>query len=53
MTQYEFDTIMEIIASGAPALSNRLCSSLNELVIERNELKAELDKIKNENDKEA
>ena len=38
MTQFQFDAIVKIIQSGAPALANELCNALNNLVNEHNKL---------------
>lgn len=46
MTQYQFDTIVKVLESGAPALANELANSLNDLVVERNNLAEENDKLK-------
>lgn len=42
MTQYEYDTIMKIISSGAPALSNELCQAITNLVLENQRMAKEL-----------
>ena len=46
MTQYQFDTIVKVLESGAPALANELANSLNDLVVERNNLAEENAKLK-------
>lgn len=46
MTQFQFDLICKIIESGAPALANELCGSLNDLVIDRNNLAKENEELK-------
>lgn len=45
MTQFQFDTICNIIRSGAPALANELCSSLNDLVVDRNQLAQQVEDL--------
>ena len=46
MTQFQFDTIIKVIESGAPALANELCNSLNDLVNEYNALREEKECVK-------
>ena len=46
MNQYQFETILKIIESGAPALANELCNSLNDLVNDRNALAQENEELK-------
>ena len=41
MNQYQFDTIVKVIESGAPALANELCNALNDLVNDYNALRKE------------
>ena len=38
MNQFQFDAIVKIVESGAPALANELCNSLNDLVNDYNVL---------------
>ena len=38
MTQFQFDAIVKIVQSGAPALANELYNALNNLVNEYNKL---------------
>lgn len=49
MTQFQYDAIMKVICSGAPALADELCQSLANLVQENNALKNELNEIKQVN----
>ncbi len=46
MTQLQFELICKVIESGAPALANELCDSLDALVKERNAFAEKLDKLK-------
>ena len=48
MTQFQFDTICSIIRSGAPALSNELCNSLNDLVVDRNQLAQQVETLQSQ-----
>ena len=41
MTQWEFDTILEVLKIGAPVFYERLGNALNNVVVERNKLEAE------------
>lgn len=45
MTQFQFDMICKIIESGAPALANELCNSLNDLVVDYNKLNERIQSI--------
>lgn len=51
MTQFQFEVICKVIESGAPALSNELCSSLNDLVVDRNQLAKQVEDLKSQLDK--
>ena len=46
MTQLQFEMICKIIETGAPALAEELCNSLNDLVVERNNLAQEVEVLK-------
>lgn len=48
MTQFQFEMICKIVQSGAPALSNELCSSLNDLVVDRNQLAKQVEDLKSQ-----
>ena len=48
MTQFQFDTICNIIRSGAPAFANELCSSLNDLVVDRNQLAQQVENLQSQ-----
>lgn len=48
MTQFQFEMICKVIESGAPALSNELCSSLNDLVVDRNQLAKQVEDLKSQ-----
>lgn len=52
MNQWEFDTIIAIVQSGAPALSNRLCNALAFVVNELQSLKSAKNENETENEKE-
>lgn len=41
MTQWEFDTILEVLKIGAPVFYERLGNALNNVVVERNKFEAE------------
>ena len=45
MTQFQFDMICKVIQSGAPALANELCNSLNDLVVDYNKLTERIQSI--------
>ena len=46
MTQFQYDAIIKIICSGAPALADELCESFANVVRERNNFKEEVDELK-------
>ena len=48
MNQFQFDLICKIINSGAPALAEELCGSLNALVQSYNNVIAENEQLKTE-----
>lgn len=50
MNQMQFDVIVAIIKSGAPALAEELVNALVNLVNSYNEQKAELEKLKSSED---
>ena len=55
MTQFQFETIVRIIKSGAPALANELCEALVNVIEENANLRRTLDenkKVETEDTKE-
>ncbi len=46
MNQYQYDTIIKLIANGAPALAEELCNAFADVITERNRLRIELDELK-------
>lgn len=46
MNQFQYDVIIKVISSGAPALANELCTSLSDLVNDRNALAKENEELK-------
>ena len=48
MTQEQYELICKIITNGAPALSNELCTALNNLINSFNATQKELDMLKQE-----
>lgn len=50
MTQYQYETIVKIIANGAPALATELCDALKEVILELNQLKEKSKEEKEETD---
>lgn len=46
MTQFQYDAIVKIICSGAPALADELCRCLADLINENSEIKKEIKELK-------
>ena len=52
MTQFEYDTIVKCIQSGAPAIAGELTASLNKLLIELDKADAPINTLNTEETEE-